>query len=145
MKRTIRLEPVPKFRARMRFVNGKAITFTPTKTAKAQKAIVKALNERPVKPFPPRVPLKLTVTFWRCKPKWIRPRESMPVRKPDTDNYLKLLMDALSGIAFVDDAQITTIIVCKRWTLGSQAMKRGQVRPPETKGYIEFTIVEDKL
>ena len=145
MKRTIRLEPVPKFRARQRFINGKVISYTPTKTAKAQKATEEILKTQWGEPLPPRVPLKLTVTFWRQKPKWIRPRESMPVRKPDTDNFLKLFMDALSGIAYNDDAQVVKIIANKWWTPGSQAMKRGQVRPPETMGYTEYDLVEYKL
>ena len=68
----------------------------------------------------------------------------MPYRKPDLDNFLKLLLDALNGLVFADDAQITTMIVKKRWTKASQAVKRGKNRPARAKGYITFSIVEDK-
>lgn len=145
MKRKIKIEPVPQGRARQRFVNGMVITYTPGATVKAQKAIKEAITRRNLIPFEPLVPLKLSVTFYRQKSKWLRRRETMPFRKPDLDNYLKLLLDALNGVAFADDAQITTIIVKKRWTPGSQAVKRGKDKPPESKGYIELTIVEDKL
>ena len=144
MKRKIKIEPVPKGAVKNRVVGGMVMSYTPHATAKAMKAIREALDKRPITPFEPLVPLKLTVTFWRQKSKWLKRRESMPYRKPDLDNFLKLLLDALNGRAFADDAQITTIIARKRWTPDSQAVKRGKDKPPKSKGYIEFTIIEDK-
>lgn len=37
-------------------------------------------------------------------------------RKPDVDNALKLVMDALNGRAYKDDVQITTSREMKRWS-----------------------------
>jgi Holliday junction resolvase RusA-like endonuclease len=38
-----------------------------------------------------------------------------PTGKPDLDNCVKLLMDALNGILWRDDAQVTDIAVIKRY------------------------------
>uniref|UniRef100_A0A6M3IY95 Putative endodeoxyribonuclease n=1 Tax=viral metagenome TaxID=1070528 RepID=A0A6M3IY95_9ZZZZ len=39
----------------------------------------------------------------------------MPITKPDLDNYIKTLLDALNGYAFRDDAQVTSLEVKKRF------------------------------
>jgi len=36
-------------------------------------------------------------------------------KKPDVDNYVKLLFDALTGIVWLDDAQVTDLHVSKRF------------------------------
>lgn len=113
---TIQTDPVPKGRPRVSFVNGKAHTFTPERTKKAQKGIVRRLKRYQGRCFAPHVPVMLSVTFFRVKSKWLPRKESLPVRKPDLDNFLKLLLDAMNGILVADDAQICTIIVKKRWS-----------------------------
>lgn len=35
--------------------------------------------------------------------------------KPDADKAARAVLDALTGIAFVDDAQVTELVVRKRW------------------------------
>lgn len=35
--------------------------------------------------------------------------ESLPVVKPDIDNYVKAILDALNGVAFKDDSQIIAL------------------------------------
>jgi crossover junction endodeoxyribonuclease RusA len=42
-------------------------------------------------------------------------REPYPAKKPDVDKLLRAVCDALSGIAFIDDAQIVAIGGTKRW------------------------------
>ena len=37
-------------------------------------------------------------------------------RKPDADNVAKIVLDGLSGIAFVDDNQVAILKVVKFWT-----------------------------
>lgn len=143
MKRKVNIEPVPQGRARQRIVNGHVWTYTPKATADAKKAIQDALTKRPIIPFDPLVPLKLTVTFYRLKSRWLKRKETMPVRKPDLDNFVALLSNALSGLAFADDAQLTTMIVKKRWTPQSKLLKRGKMRPATAKGYIVFSLTED--
>ena len=45
--------------------------------------------------------------------------QSAHVQKPDADNVLKLVMDALSGIAYTEDAKVHEARVRKVW--GSEA------------------------
>lgn len=38
------------------------------------------------------------------------------VKKPDCDNLLKAILDALNGIAYQDDAQVQSVAATKRYT-----------------------------
>ena len=38
-----------------------------------------------------------------------------PTKKPDADNILKIVCDALNGVAYHDDKQIVEAKVCKFW------------------------------
>lgn len=40
----------------------------------------------------------------------------MPLKKPDSDNIAKIVLDSLNKIAFDDDAQVVELTVIKRWT-----------------------------
>lgn len=148
MKIRLDYEPVAKARAKTAFTNGIIRTYTPSKTKKVQDAIrkdIEALIEQgKVKPFPARTPLKLVVTFYRCKSMWLPKYVDMPYIKPDLDNFLKLLQDALNGTLIPDDAQITTLLVKKRWTKSSQALSRKKKRTGRNKGYIVCEITSDK-
>ena len=42
--------------------------------------------------------------------------EIQPMKKPDADNCLKVVCDALNGIAYHDDAQIVQAKIEKHWT-----------------------------
>ena len=39
----------------------------------------------------------------------------LPAKKPDADNVAKVIADALNGLAYDDDAQITDLLVVKRY------------------------------
>jgi len=148
VKIRLNYEPVAKGRPKTAFTNGIIRTYTPARTKKAQDAIKTAimafLEKGKIKPFPARTPLKLVVTFYRCKSMWLPKYVSMPYIKPDLDNFLKLLQDALNGTLIPDDAQITTLLVKKRWTKSSQALSRKKKRTGRNRGYIVCEIMEDK-
>ena len=40
---------------------------------------------------------------------------AFPVRKPDADNIAKIILDALNGTAYHDDAQIVQLSVRKQY------------------------------
>ena len=124
-------EPVPKGRAKTIMRGGRVWSFTPKHTKDAE-AIIRALVQEQISNiYPQYAPLSLTVTFYRTKLPHILKSETIPVRKPDLDNYIKTVLDALSGIAFPDDAQISTIIARKRWSMDG--------------GYITIELVEDTI
>jgi len=127
----IRMEPIAKGRPRTTYQNGIVRTYTPTKTVEAQDYIKARLLRHIKDAFLPHTSVKLTATFYRTKSKWLQKKETMPFRKPDLDNFLKLLLDSLDNILVPDDAQITSINVRKRWSLNSE-------------GYITIKLEQDK-
>jgi Holliday junction resolvase RusA-like endonuclease len=51
-------------------------------------------------------PLAIEATFAFVRPKSAPKRRTMPEVKPDVDNLVKLLLDALNGVVWRDDAQV---------------------------------------
>ncbi len=133
MKITLKLEPMPQLRQQIRVINGKVISFTPAKSRTAQEAIVSMLTRNCYEPFEKHLALKMTVTFYRTQSEWSMKRlhDEIPVRRPDLDNFIKLLLDATNGILYHDDSQISSIVAKKRWT-------------NRKRGYIVFELKEDK-
>ena len=135
MKKRIRLSilmnPVPKGRPRVAVRDGKVRTYTPERTQEAQDTLIALIYKHKDKMFLPYVPVRLSITFYRQKSKWAPKSDILPVRKPDLDNFLKLVLDSMNGVLIADDAQITTIRVAKRWSDNGQ-------------GHISIILEEDK-
>jgi len=129
---TIDYEPTPKGVPRVKYVNGQVITYYHWKTTQALEAIRKLINDMNLEPFPPHIPLSLTVSFFRTKSRWLPKKETMPFRKCDLDNLLKLSLDTLTGTIVPDDAQFTSIYAKKRWS-------------DKSYGYITIEIEGDAL
>lgn len=56
-----------------------------------------------------------------------------PAKKPDIDNVLKAVMDALNGAAYVDDKQVVSV-TCRKYYAA------------DGEGYIKVNVVrEDKV
>ena len=116
IKTVIPIEPVPKGRPRTIIKGGRAIIFTPTKTERAENQIrlhMASLNNKEI--FDKDVPLRIGAIFYRLKPKSSPKRVKLPVAKPDVDNYYKLLTDALEKLVYYSDAQLTTVVIKKRF------------------------------
>ncbi len=128
---TIATEPTAKGRPRVAYHNGQVRTYTPTKTQDAQDYIKYRLKRHIANAFPAETPVRLTATFYRMKSRWLPKKETLPFRKPDLDNFLKLLLDSIDKELVPDDAQITTISVRKRWS-------------DNEHGYITLKLEEDK-
>jgi Holliday junction resolvase RusA-like endonuclease len=107
--------PVPKARARVvRTKNGKTVSYTPGKTADWENSIrAQALACRPETLLDG--PLALEVTFYLLRPRSRPKRDRFPDRKPDLDNLLKAVKDALNGVVWTDDSRIVDIVVRKRY------------------------------
>ena len=58
-------------------------------------------------------PVTMQVVVSRTKPQSAPKREVWPTKRPDLDNYLKGLMDALRGIIYRDDAQVVDLHIHK--------------------------------
>lgn len=67
-------------------------------------------------PFGSGVHLRLLFLLQRPK----KPKQLQAIGKPDVDNLAKAVMDALSAANWwVDDSQVTTLVVTKQYTEGT--------------------------
>lgn len=103
--------------------------YTPDETLRAERAIAlacsEAMAEAGIRPpaHGPHAPVILTVDAYRplpeSRPK--RVRSEPDTYKPDADNEAKLVMDALNGLAWADDAQVVDLHVRKHPRARGQA------------------------
>lgn len=106
-------DPVPKGRPRV--YNGHAIT--PKRTVRAEERLFAEFRLKYPQAKPFQCPVRLEAEFW------------MSHRgRPDLDNLLKLVLDSLNGVAYVDDAQVVESHASKRmpdlWVYGSKGRYR---------------------
>jgi len=115
----------PQARPRTAVIAGHAIIYDP-KESKEFKNFVKmtAAKYAPVSLL--EGPLALSITVYRMVPKSFSAKRRVqaldpedgriyPVTRPDVSNYVKGIEDALTGIIWKDDAQITDLFVFKRF------------------------------
>ena len=106
----------PQAKGRPRFTSmGHA--YTPTPTREAEKRIVAAWLEQygNQKPHDGAVALEVITTFEPPK-SWSKQKRAQALAgevphlvKPDIDNLIKLVKDALNGFAYLDDSQVTRV------------------------------------
>lgn len=99
-----------KRRPRIATKGGHAHAYTPTKTLEEEEIVGYAYRGEKYTGA-----VRLTLHIFKALPK-SRPKRIERERstsKPDIDNVLKALMDALNGIAYDDDAQVCEVHVYK--------------------------------
>jgi Holliday junction resolvase RusA-like endonuclease len=117
-------QPQGKGRHRVGNVRGHARMFTPAKTVAYESLIALAaqhargqgsLIEGPVSCS---IELNCTIpkSWSKQKRKQAIAGEIVPTTKPDCDNTAKAVMDALNGVIWHDDTQVTTLIVSKHYS-----------------------------
>ena len=103
--------PVPKGRPRF---TRKGFAYTPSNTREAERDFkVQALQFKPNKPL--EGPIRLVVNVFKPKPKSKKKSIVHMTTRPDLDNYIKLVEDAMNGIFFKDDSQIVEIHATKSY------------------------------
>lgn len=115
-------EPQGKGRPRFSRAGKHVKTYTPDKTA-SYESLIRFEYERQCRDirFLDKTPLKIMINAFFSIPKStsrarrdaMLEHEIRPTRKPDADNILKVVCDALNGIAYNDDAQIVNAAVNK--------------------------------
>lgn len=118
-------EPVAK--GRPRFVRKTGRVYTPSKTTNYEtlikqtyNSIYDGVNKEKVF-FEKDIPLIMFVEAYFSIPKSASKKDKAlmimkkkrPTKKPDTDNIIKIVGDALNGIAYHDDSQIISILLDK--------------------------------
>lgn len=104
------VEPVAKSRPRM---TRRGHVYTPQKTKEFEEKItnlaIAQMHLNNHKPLDGALAVK--GYFFVKKPK--RPKHTHPIGRPDIDNMLKALFDALNGVTWKDDSQICSVFFRK--------------------------------
>lgn len=58
--------------------------------------------------------VRVEASFISTRPQSAK-RRPLPVVRPDVDKMTRALLDALTGVAYVDDAQVVDLVVYKRY------------------------------
>jgi len=111
MKLIFHLQPRPQERPRFTFVSKKgklvSITYDP-KSSRAYKKIIRELTakQQPKKFVPIKKTVSMSITFYMQE----NGRKNAPyTKRPDIDNLIKPVKDALNGLVFKDDSLIYKI------------------------------------
>lgn len=126
---TIPGPPVGKARPKVvRARNGMSMTYTPDKTVAYEELVRlrfgESLQGQPFQPLQGALRIKIFAGYPIPKSTSKKQRALMlenkvlPTKKPDWDNVGKIICDALNGVAYKDDAQITKSEVDKRYIDG---------------------------
>lgn len=114
--------PVPWARAR---TSGRRF-FTDERTASAKRKVALAAKAAGAVPFDGPVTVALTFDYDADETRVeITPRPDGKATRPDVDNLCKLVMDALNGVAWVDDGQVATL-----WAHKVEKKKRARKKKP---------------
>lgn len=116
------VEGMPQGKGRPRFSMKNKRVYTPEKTVHYEKQIREAYSKAGGKLFPEQCYIKVTVDAYFKIPKSYTKGKRLacayninrPDKKPDTDNILKIIMDALNKVAYSDDKQVVEVI-CRKW------------------------------
>jgi len=116
---TIPGEPVGKGRPRATTINGMARMYTPKKTASYEGRVIDAFVRAGGVMLGGNIAMTIHATFSMPVSWSMKKRQAMDgaycIKKPDADNVLKVVADALNGIAYRDDAAIVYASIEKRW------------------------------
>ena len=105
---TVYGEPTPKGRPKFARMNNFVRAYTPKNTIVAERGFLEqALAHKPPKPL--EGALVVSLRFYKAKPKSYPKRIVHWAKKPDIDNIIKLVLDALNKIFWNDDAQIVEL------------------------------------
>ena len=114
---TVPGQPQGKGRARVCLRGGYARAYTPDNTVAYENLIKLAYGERGISVMP----VELAVTAYYCIPKYFSKKKRnealsghvRPQTKPDIDNVVKVVCDALNKVAYNDDTQVVKIVAEK--------------------------------
>lgn len=111
------ITPIAKGRPRM---TRRGHCYTPEKTKTFENLLrYEARAQYPYVPL--EGALQIVVHFFLPKPKSCK--RAFPTVKPDTDNLLKAVCDALNGVIWKDDAQIVDMRAVKHYALGRPSIQ----------------------
>ena len=120
---TIRGKQRPQFKKK----TGKA--FTPNQTINYENWVKQCYIEQSNKllqgPIRARIEIYYSVpkSYSKRKIEVIKDGTDYPMKKPDCDNVVKIVLDSLNKIAYDDDKQVVELTVLKRWTFDNERIE----------------------
>lgn len=124
---SVELLGTPKGKARPRFTKS-GRTYTPHTTAEYEKHIASEWHHQNPgwRPLEGAVQVRIFAYFAIPKNASKKKRQELDgapcTKKPDADNIAKAVLDGLNGTAYTDDAQVTDVLVLKRWDRTSRTL-----------------------
>lgn len=120
---TVYGEPVAQGRPKFTTINGHAKAYDPEKSRSYKELVrIEALKVKPEIPLDCSIELRVEVfksipkSMSKKKAELARLRLLRPVTKPDCDNYVKGVKDALKGVIWRDDSQVVDLEVHKYYS-----------------------------
>ena len=118
-------KPIGKGRPRL----GKYGTYTPQKTKDYEELVKSSFKSKyKVEPSEKEIKMKITAVFEPPRRLSKKKRaelidwEQGYMHKPDIDNIAKIILDALNGLAYKDDNQVTSLLVFKQYGTASKVV-----------------------
>ena len=116
--------PVGKGRPKFSTFNGRAIAYTPQKTVNYENLVKISFQQSGEKGFTKEKELEAELKAFFPIPKNTSKKKISEMlkgmiyhtKRPDIDNLVKSVFDALNGLAYYDDSQICKLTVCKLYS-----------------------------
>lgn len=110
---------------RPKFNNKTKNTYTPKETRDYEALVKQGYMQKysNKEPIPAKTPVEVEIYAYFKIPKsmpkkqvkLIENNKLFPTVKPDSDNISKIILDALNGVAYYDDNQVTDLVVYKQY------------------------------
>ena len=118
-------QPIGKGRPRIGKVGAHARMFTPTKTVNyeglvafaAQQAMKGASLFENACEVKMRIDCQIPASWSQKKQRAAEAGEIRPTTKPDVDNIVKAVFDAINGVVWKDDVQVVALTLTKRYSM----------------------------
>ena len=128
IKFTVPGPPKGKQRPRICKVNGRSMAYTPKQTIEYERLVRASYTAVSKAKFESKLPLEISILAFFPIPKYVsrKTKELMlngglsHTKKPDADNCIKIILDALNGIAYQDDSQVCKIHFTKKYAEKSE-------------------------
>ena len=120
---TIRGKQRPRFNTK----TGRA--FTPNQTINYENWIKQCYIEQSNKLLQGSIRARIEIyysvpkSYSKRKIEAIKDGTDYPMKKPDCDNVVKIVLDSLNKIAYDDDKQVVELTVLKRWTFDNERIE----------------------
>jgi crossover junction endodeoxyribonuclease RusA len=115
--------PAPKGSTRAFVIKGRAVTTEANKHTRPWAALVKDAARESAGPsivFARGVPVCLKAVFTLPRPASLPKRVADHTKKPDLDKLARAIKDALTGIVWQDDSQVTALVIAKRYAAAEE-------------------------